>query len=198
MCARPAVISRRLNRIDAQFTALRYFTLDGPTTPDTRERGPGPCEAAQPAPWYRFRPARQISRAASAVATLPRRNSPTPPASSNPSLLSKLWFLGAEAGFTTDQVKATYTDGTTSAGTLCFPNWCCTEGTEDGATTVVTTDHRNTPTGPANFGSGCKLFGNSVPLTAGKTIRTGHPARRGTDPRLRDHRAVARRTGPLR
>ncbi|MGW1162014.1 hypothetical protein ACWD5Q_24510 [Streptomyces sp. NPDC002513] len=85
---------------------------------------------------------------------------------------SKLWFLGVEAGFTTGQVTVTYTDGTTSTGTLGFPNWCCTAGTEYGATAVVTTGHRNTPTGPANFGIGYKLFGNSVPLTAGKTIRT--------------------------
>ncbi|MGW0766060.1 NEW3 domain-containing protein [Streptomyces sp. NPDC002676] len=85
---------------------------------------------------------------------------------------SELWFLGAEAGFTTGQVKVTYTDGTTSTGTLGFPNWCCTSDTAYGATTVVTTDHRNTPAGPANFGIGYKLFGNSVPLTAGKTIRT--------------------------
>ncbi|MFF2250595.1 NEW3 domain-containing protein [Streptomyces sp. NPDC058142] len=85
---------------------------------------------------------------------------------------SKLWFLGAEAGFTSGQVKVTYTDGTTSTGSLGFPNWCCTAGTEYGATTVATSDHRNTPTGPANFGTGYKLFGNSVPLTAGKTIRT--------------------------
>jgi len=27
-----------LNRIEAQFTALRYFALDGPTTPPTKSR----------------------------------------------------------------------------------------------------------------------------------------------------------------
>ncbi|MEU6281983.1 NEW3 domain-containing protein [Streptomyces sp. NPDC047028] len=85
---------------------------------------------------------------------------------------SELWFLGAEAGFTSGQVKVTYTDGSTGTGSLGFPNWCCTDGTEYGATTVVTTDHRNTPAGPANYGIGYKLFGNPVPLTPGKTVRT--------------------------
>ncbi|NDZ78504.1 hypothetical protein G3I19_08200 [Streptomyces sp. SID10853] len=85
---------------------------------------------------------------------------------------TKLWFLGAEAGSAEGKVTVTYTDGTTSSGDLGLPNWCCTAGTEYGATTVATTDHRNTPQGPANFGGGYKLFGNSVPLDAGKTIRT--------------------------
>jgi hypothetical protein len=85
----------------------------------------------------------------------------------------KLWFLGSETGSGSAAVTVTYTDGTTSTGSLGFPNWCCTPATEFGAITVATSGHRNTPTGPANFNvGGYKLFGNSIPLTAGKTVKT--------------------------
>ncbi|WP_328535602.1 NEW3 domain-containing protein [Streptomyces sp. NBC_00344] len=83
-----------------------------------------------------------------------------------------LWFLGAEAGAVEGTVTVTYTDGSRSTGKLGFPNWCCTAGTDYGAVTVATADHRNTPDGPANFGVGYKLFGNSVPLTEGKTVES--------------------------
>ncbi|MEV6792392.1 NEW3 domain-containing protein [Streptomyces sp. NPDC051320] len=85
---------------------------------------------------------------------------------------SALWFLGAEAGTVEGKVTVTYTDGSRSTGDLGLPNWCCTAGTEYGAVTVATADHRNTPNGPANFGVGYKLFGNSVPLTEGKTVES--------------------------
>ncbi|MFI5634933.1 NEW3 domain-containing protein [Streptomyces sp. NPDC051664] len=85
---------------------------------------------------------------------------------------SALAFLGTETGFTSGQVVVTYTDGTTSTGTLGFPNWCCSTTTDYGAQTVLTMDHRNTPAGPANFGVSYRVFSNTVPLTAGKTVRT--------------------------
>lgn len=85
---------------------------------------------------------------------------------------SALGFLGAEAGFASGTVTVAYTDGTTSSGQLGFPNWCCTPTDAYGAKTAFTTDHRNTPTGPGNFGTGYGVFTNTVPLTPGKTIRS--------------------------
>ncbi|MFD9688744.1 NEW3 domain-containing protein [Kitasatospora sp. NPDC059088] len=83
-----------------------------------------------------------------------------------------LGFLGAEAGFTAGTVTVTYTDGTTSTGQLGFPNWCCSPTDAYGAKTAFTTDHRNTPTGPANYGTTYGVFTNTVPLTPGRTIRS--------------------------
>lgn len=85
---------------------------------------------------------------------------------------SAVAFLGAETGQASGQVTVAYTDGTTSTGTLGFPNWCCTTGTEYGARTVVTTDHRDTPSGPGNYGIAYKVFADSVPLTPGKTLKS--------------------------
>ncbi|MER7583564.1 NEW3 domain-containing protein [Kitasatospora sp. NPDC097691] len=83
-----------------------------------------------------------------------------------------LGFLGAEAGFASGTVTVTYTDGTTSTGQLGFPNWCCTPTDAYGAKPALTMDHRNTPTGPANYGISYGVFTNTVPLTPGKTVRT--------------------------
>jgi hypothetical protein len=83
---------------------------------------------------------------------------------------SQLAFLGAEAGFTEGDVTVTYTDGTTSTGSLGFPNWCCSDTTSYGAKVAITTDHRDTPSGPANYGTQYQVFTNTVPLTAGKTV----------------------------
>ncbi|HEX6444002.1 MAG TPA: NEW3 domain-containing protein [Streptosporangiales bacterium] len=85
---------------------------------------------------------------------------------------SALAFLGAEAGFSSGTVTVTYTDGTTSSASLGFPNWCCSDQHAYGATPVIVTDHRNTPSGPANFGIQYVVFYNSIPLTAGKTVAT--------------------------
>lgn len=85
---------------------------------------------------------------------------------------SKLAFLGSEAGATTGTVTVTYTDGTSSTGTLGFPNWCCTDQKAYGAEPAVTTDHRNTPSGPANQGTAYDVFYNTIPITAGKAIAT--------------------------
>jgi alpha-galactosidase len=85
---------------------------------------------------------------------------------------SKLGFLGAEAGFTTDTVTVTYTDGTSSSGSLGFPNWCCSSPTAYGATPAIVTDHRNTPSGPANFGISYDVFYNPIGIDATKTVKT--------------------------
>ncbi len=85
---------------------------------------------------------------------------------------SSLAFLGSETGAVSAPVVVTYTDGSTSTGQLGFPNWCCTPPTAYGAQVAITTDHRDTPTGPANFGISYQVFSNTVPLTAGKTVRS--------------------------
>jgi hypothetical protein len=85
---------------------------------------------------------------------------------------SKLAFLGSEAGFTTDSVTVTYTDGTTTSGSIGFPNWCCADPHSYGATPAIITDHRNTPSGPANFGINYDVFYNSIPIDASKTVAT--------------------------
>ncbi|MBF9072069.1 NEW3 domain-containing protein [Streptacidiphilus fuscans] len=85
---------------------------------------------------------------------------------------SALGFLGAEAGFVSGPVTVTYTDGTTSTGQLGFPNWCCAPTNAYGAQTAFTMDHRNTPTGPANYGISYGVFTNTVPLLPGKTVRS--------------------------
>lgn len=36
----------------------------------------------------------------------------------------------------------------------------------------MTTDHRDTPSGPANFGTSYQVFSNTVSLDAGKTVRS--------------------------
>jgi hypothetical protein len=84
----------------------------------------------------------------------------------------KLAFLGSEAGFDTDSVTVTYTDGTTTTGTIGFPNWCCSDPHAYGASPAIVTDHRNTPSGPANFGTSYQVFYNSVPIDAAKTVAT--------------------------
>jgi len=85
---------------------------------------------------------------------------------------TSLAFLGAETGAVSGPVTVTYTDGSTSSGTLGFPNWCCTAPTAYGAQVAITTDHRDTPTGPADYGTSYQVFSNTVPLTAGKTVRS--------------------------
>ena len=85
---------------------------------------------------------------------------------------SSLAFLGSETGAVSAPVVVTYTDGTTSTGQLGFPNWCCTPPTAYGAQVAITTDHRDTPAGPANFGTSYQVFSNTVPLTAGKTVQS--------------------------
>ena len=85
---------------------------------------------------------------------------------------SKLAFLGSEAGFDTDTVSVTYTDGTSTSGSLGFPNWCCDSPTDHGATPAIVTDHRNTPSGPANFGIDYDVFYNAIQIDPAKTVAT--------------------------
>ncbi|MBO0865756.1 MAG: hypothetical protein J2P16_11875, partial [Mycobacterium sp.] len=83
---------------------------------------------------------------------------------------SKLAFLGAEAGFVSDTVTVHYTDGSTSTGTLGFPNWCCTDPTAYGAQVAFYGLHRDTQSGPANYGIHYQVFYNAIPIDPAKTV----------------------------
>jgi hypothetical protein len=83
---------------------------------------------------------------------------------------SALAFLGAEAGFVSDTVAVHYTDGSTSTGSLGFPNWCCTDPTAYGAQVAFYGLHRDTQSGPANYGIHYQVFYNAVPVDASKTV----------------------------
>jgi alpha-galactosidase len=83
---------------------------------------------------------------------------------------SKLAFLGAEAGFVSDTVTVHYTDGSTSTGTLGFPNWCCTDPTDYGAQVAFYGLHRDTQSGPANFGTHYQVLYNSIPIDSSRTV----------------------------
>jgi alpha-galactosidase len=85
---------------------------------------------------------------------------------------TKLAFLGAEAGVTSEPVTVTYTDGSTSTASLGFPNWCCAATNGYGASPAIVTHHRNTPSGPANFGINYGVFYNSIPIDPTKTVAT--------------------------
>ncbi|MGA8113803.1 MAG: NEW3 domain-containing protein [Actinocatenispora sp.] len=89
-----------------------------------------------------------------------------------------LGFLGAEAGFDTGSVLVTYTDGTTQEADLAFPNWCCTD--ISGYDVIASVDHRNTPSGPANFGTQYRIFYAGVALEPGKTVATVRLPKQGT------------------
>ena len=79
-------------------------------------------------------------------------------------------FLGSGIGAPSGTVTIYYTDGTTSTGSLGFPNWLTDTPTQFGAQPVITATYRNTPSGPANQGSQYDIYYNSVPLTPGKTV----------------------------
>jgi hypothetical protein len=85
---------------------------------------------------------------------------------------AKLAFLGSEAGDVQGTVTVTYTDGTTSAGQLGFPNWSFSSATEFGSQVAISTNGRNTPSGYADSAYAYRVFYNSIPLTQGKTIAT--------------------------
>jgi beta-glucosidase len=84
---------------------------------------------------------------------------------------STLAFLLAGTNATqTGTVTVTYTDGTTSTGTITGPDWY-SNAAAPGSTLVVTTPHWNRPAGstlPADHQ--VSLYASSVPLTTGKTI----------------------------
>lgn len=84
---------------------------------------------------------------------------------------SRVAFLGSGSNQgATGAVTVFYTDGSTSTGTIGFPNWSFQAADAFGATLAVATKGRNTPDGYANAEYDYRLFTHSVPLTAGKTV----------------------------
>ncbi len=84
---------------------------------------------------------------------------------------TRLVLLGSGVGFgATGTVTVYYTDGTTSSGSIGFPNWSFQEPTAHGATLAVSTTGRNRPDGYGDAAYQYRLFAHSVPLTAGKTV----------------------------
>lgn len=82
----------------------------------------------------------------------------------------RLVFLGSAAGTGAGTVRITYADGTSTQQSLGFPNWCCTAPDQYGAISVIEMDHRNTQSGPANYGITYRVFANSVPLDPARTV----------------------------
>jgi beta-glucosidase len=84
---------------------------------------------------------------------------------------SQLAFLGAGAfGTQTGQVTVTYTDGTTSTGTLTLSDWYA-DAAVPGDSLVATAPYWNEPAGSTLAKNHpVSLYLTSVPLTAGKTV----------------------------
>ncbi|MER7859856.1 TIM-barrel domain-containing protein [Amycolatopsis japonica] len=83
---------------------------------------------------------------------------------------AKLVLTGTGTGTAKGTVVVRYADGSTSQAELGFPNWCCADPAQYGATTVATVMGKNTRTGAAYPTTPYRVFANSVPLTAGKEV----------------------------
>lgn len=84
---------------------------------------------------------------------------------------SRLAFLGSGSNQgATGGVTVFYSDGTSSTGTIGFPNWSFQAADAFGAKLAVATKGRNTPDGYGNAEYDYRLFTHSVPVTAGKTV----------------------------
>jgi beta-glucosidase len=81
-----------------------------------------------------------------------------------------LYFLGAGTfGRQSGQVTVTYTDGSTSTGTITFADWYSNAPTQ-GAQLVATAPYWNVPAGDTIGPHAVSLYDTSVPLSQGKTI----------------------------
>ena len=82
---------------------------------------------------------------------------------------SKIGFLGAGVHDQTGTATVVYTDGTSQAVPLSFPNYAGTVPLK-GAENVATANYRNTQSGPANFGVGYHLYYWSAAIQPDKTV----------------------------
>ena len=84
---------------------------------------------------------------------------------------STLGFLGTGTfGTSSGQVTVTYTDGSTSTGTVALPDWYSNAATT-GTTLVATTPHWNVPpTSTLDPNHQVSIYDTTIPLTAGKTV----------------------------
>jgi hypothetical protein len=84
---------------------------------------------------------------------------------------ARLVLLGSGASFAAvGTVKVWYTDGTSTTGSIGFPNWSFQDAGEHGATLAISTAGRNTPAGYANGEYQYRVFANSIPLDPAKTV----------------------------
>ncbi|WP_020389468.1 NEW3 domain-containing protein [Kribbella catacumbae] len=84
---------------------------------------------------------------------------------------AKLALLGSGAGYAAaGLVKVWYSDGTSTSGSIGFPNWSFQDAGAHGATLVISTTGRNTPAGYANAEYQYRVFANSIPLDPAKTV----------------------------
>ncbi|WBQ07222.1 NEW3 domain-containing protein [Kribbella sp. CA-293567] len=84
---------------------------------------------------------------------------------------SKLVLLGSGAGqAAVGLVKVWYSDGTSTSGSIGFPNWSFQDAGAHGATLAISTTGRNTPAGYANAEYQYRVFANSLPLDPAKTV----------------------------
>jgi len=84
---------------------------------------------------------------------------------------TKLVLLGSGAGLAAaGPVKVWYSDGTSTTGSIGFPNWSFQDAGAHGATLVISTTGRNTPTGYANAEYQYRVFANSIPLDPARTV----------------------------
>lgn len=84
---------------------------------------------------------------------------------------SRLAFLGSGSSFgASGLVTVYYTDGTTSTGSLGFPNWSFQDATTYGATLVASSVGRNRPSGYGDSAYAYRVFANSVAIDPAKTV----------------------------
>lgn len=84
---------------------------------------------------------------------------------------STIAFLGSASGFgSSGTVTVFYTDGTSSTGTMGFPNWSFEAADTHGATLVASSDGRNRPSGYGNAGIDYRVFANSIEIDPTRTV----------------------------
>jgi alpha-galactosidase len=83
---------------------------------------------------------------------------------------TKLAFLGSEAGDVSAGVTVNYTDGSSTTSSVGFPNWSFSSPTEFNSTLAISTQGRNTPQGYGDAAYAYRVFYNSIPVDASKTV----------------------------
>lgn len=82
-----------------------------------------------------------------------------------------LAFLGTgTSGSAGGSATVHYSDGSTATGTLGFPNWCCLATDTYGAKIAVTTNGKNTPTGPAYPTTAYRLYTATLRVDSAKEV----------------------------
>jgi len=84
---------------------------------------------------------------------------------------SRLAFLGSGSSTGASGITTVhYTDGTSTTGSLGFPNWSFQDATAHGATLVASSVGRNRPSGYGDAAYAYRVFANSVAIDATKTV----------------------------